>query len=65
MAKDKLPFDKLIEEMGMAAKWRAEGKVESEARGGKNAWEKAIELLKQGYTVEDLERMAPPAPTGK
>jgi hypothetical protein len=65
MAKDELPFDKWVEETGLAAKWRAEGKAESEARGGKNAWEKAIELLKQGYTVEDLERMSPPVPTGK
>jgi hypothetical protein len=54
MAKDELPFDKLIEEMGLAAKW--------EARGEKNGLKKALEFLKQGHTVEDLERMIPPAP---
>jgi hypothetical protein len=53
MAEEGLPFDRWVEETGLAAKW--------EARGGKNAWEKAIELLKQGHTVEELERMPPPA----
>jgi hypothetical protein len=61
MAKDELPFDKLIEEMGLAAKWEARG----EARGGQNAWKKAIELMKQGHTVEELERMSPPVPGSK
>jgi hypothetical protein len=59
MAKDELPFDRLIEEMGLAAKWRAEG----EAIGKKNALKETIAFLKQGHTVEDLERMSPPAPT--
>jgi hypothetical protein len=57
MAKDELPFDKLLEEMGLVAKW--------EARGGQNAWKKAIELMKQGHTVEELERMSPPGPGSK
>jgi ribonuclease HI len=56
MADDELPFDKLLEEMGLVAKWRAEGKVE----GKKDAWKEAIAFLKQGHTVEELERMSPP-----
>jgi hypothetical protein len=47
--------------MGLAAKLRAEG----ETRGGQNAWKKAIELMKQGHTVEELERMTPPVPGSK
>jgi hypothetical protein len=66
MAKDELPFDKLIEEMGLAAKWRAEGKiegkVEGEALGKINALKETIAFLKQGHTVEDLEQMIPLAP---
>jgi hypothetical protein len=60
MAKKELPFDRLVEEMGLAAKWRAEGEVRGEARGKKTAWKEAIALMKQGYTVEDFERMTPP-----
>jgi hypothetical protein len=60
MANEGLPFDRLVEEIGLAAKLRAEG----EARGKKSAWTEAIELMKQGHTVEELERMAPSAPTG-
>jgi hypothetical protein len=52
-----------MEELGLAAKWEkrgeARGEIRGEARGEKNAWQKAIELLKQGYTVEQLERMSP------
>jgi hypothetical protein len=66
MAKDGLPFDRLIEEMGLAAKWRAEGKiegkVEGEAIGKINALKETIAFLKQGHTVEDLEQMIPIAP---
>jgi hypothetical protein len=61
MAEEGLPFDKLIEEMGLAAKWEARGKKDA----WEDAWKGAIELLKQGYTVEELERMSPPVPTGK
>ncbi|MDR1128853.1 MAG: hypothetical protein LBL20_06035 [Treponema sp.] len=57
MAKDKLPFDKLLEEMGLVAKW--------EANGEKIGWEKALKFLKQGHTVEELERMTPLAPNNK
>jgi hypothetical protein len=56
MAKDELPFDKLLEEMGLIAKWEAQG----ESRGERNGLKKALEFLKQGHTVEDLERMIPP-----
>jgi hypothetical protein len=61
MGGEALAFDKWVEEMGWAARWRAEGKAEGEARGKKNAWKEAIDLLKQGHTVEDLERMSPSA----
>jgi hypothetical protein len=66
MAKDELPFDKLLEEMGLIAKWRAEGRIEGEARGEKTGWEKGkeegkeedrnqiLELIDQGYTIEQL-----------
>jgi hypothetical protein len=51
----------LLEEMGLIAKWRAEGKKDAWQEG----WKGAIELLKQGHTVEELERMSPPVPTSK
>jgi hypothetical protein len=54
-------FDQWVEEMGRAAKWRAGG----EDRGKKSAWQEAVDLLKQGRTVEDLERISPPASVGK
>jgi hypothetical protein len=57
-----LPFDKWVEETGLAAKWRAEGRVEGKAEGKKDAWKEAIAFLKQGHTVEELERMSPPDP---
>jgi hypothetical protein len=59
MANEGLPFDRLVEEIGLAAKLRAEG----EARGEKNGWKKALEFLEKGHTVEELKRMDPPAPT--
>jgi hypothetical protein len=70
MAKNELPFDKWVEETGLAAKWRAEGKIEGKAEGkvegeaiGKiNALKETIVFLKQGHTVEDLEQMIPLAP---
>jgi hypothetical protein len=57
MAKDELPFDKWVEETGLAAKW--------EAKGEKTGWEKALKFLKQGHTVEELERMTPSVPGNK
>ncbi|MDR3122710.1 MAG: hypothetical protein LBU16_02900 [Treponema sp.] len=57
MADEVLAFDKWVEEMGWAAKW--------EAQGEKTGWEKALKLLKQGHTVEELERMSPPVSKSK
>jgi predicted transposase YdaD len=69
MAGEGLPFDKLLEEMGLVAKWRAEGKAEGKTEGKtegeQTGWEKALKFLKQGYTVAELERMTPPAPNSK
>jgi hypothetical protein len=55
MADEGLPFDRWVEETGLAAKWEAQ----AYARGEKTGWEKALGLMKQGYTVEELERMGP------
>jgi hypothetical protein len=49
-----LPLDQWAEETGWAAKWEARGKAEGEKTG----WKKALEMLKQGHTVEELERMS-------
>jgi hypothetical protein len=48
-------LEETLERLGLTAEWEQRG----EARGEENAWQKAIELLKQGYTVEQLERMRP------
>jgi hypothetical protein len=74
MAEGTLPFDELMEELGLAAKWEkrgvaigeARGRAIGEACGKKTGWEEVIGLLKQGYTVDQLERMSPgdaPNPT--
>jgi hypothetical protein len=55
MANEGLPFDRWVEETGLAAKWEARAAAQAE----KATWEKAINLLKQGYTVEELEQMSP------
>jgi hypothetical protein len=55
MANGKLTLGEVLEEVGLTAEWEKRG----EARGEKNGWEKAIELLKQGYTLEQLEQMSP------
>jgi hypothetical protein len=47
-------FYEVMKKAGFA-KWEAIG----EARGEKTAWEKFVSLMKQGYTVEQLERMTP------
>jgi hypothetical protein len=57
MAKRGLPFDRWVEETGLAAKW--------EARGKQNALKETIAFLKQGHTVEELEQMVLPAPGSK
>jgi hypothetical protein len=59
MADGALPFDELMEELGLTAKWEKRGEAIGEAQGEKNAWQKVIDLLKQGYTLEQLERMSP------
>jgi hypothetical protein len=49
--------------MGLTAKWEDRGRAKweaiGEARGEKTAWEKFVSLMKQGYTVDELERMVP------
>jgi hypothetical protein len=70
MGDEEVSFDELMEELGLAAKWeargiaigKAQGEARGEARGKKTGWEEVIALLKQGHTVEELERMGPPAP---
>jgi hypothetical protein len=57
-----LPFDELMEELGLVAKWEKRGEARGEARGEKNGWEKAIELLEQGCTLDQLKRMSPGGP---
>jgi hypothetical protein len=59
MADEILAFDRWVEEMGWAAKWEARGKAEAEAQAEKSSWEKDLGLMKQGYTVEQLEQMRP------
>jgi hypothetical protein len=69
MRKKKLTLHDVLEKSGLTAEWERRGEIRGEARGEaqgeKNAWGKAISLLKQGYTVEQLEQMDPvnaPAP---
>jgi hypothetical protein len=63
MAEGTLPLDEmmteLMEEFGLTAKWEKRGEARGEARGKKNGWEEAIGLLKQGYTLDQLEQMSP------
>ncbi|MDR2606914.1 MAG: hypothetical protein LBC57_00860, partial [Treponema sp.] len=49
-----ITLDEVLEEAGLTAKWKE--------RGEKIGWQKAIELLKQGYTVDQLEQMASDMP---
>jgi hypothetical protein len=58
MGKKKLTWREVLEESGLTAEWKVQGE--------RTAWGKAISLLKQGYTVEQLEQMDPvdsPLPT--
>ena len=55
MAKGRKTLEEVLEKAGLIAKW--EKRVEAKAK--ENTWQKAIELLKQGYTVEQLEQMRP------
>jgi hypothetical protein len=50
-----ITLDEVLEEAGLTKKWEARGR----AIGERTAWEKFIALMKQGYTVDELERMAP------
>jgi hypothetical protein len=63
MAKGQKTLEEVLEKAGLTAKWEQRGEARGEAKGKaigeKNAWQKAIELLRQGYTVEQLERMKP------
>jgi hypothetical protein len=56
-------LDEVLERMGLVAKWKsvgeAIGEARGEARGEQTAWEKFISLMEQGYTVDQLKRMAP------
>jgi hypothetical protein len=61
MADTELTLDEVLEEAGLTAKWEKRGEAKGVAIGEKTGWEKAIELLKQGYTVEQLEQMNPSA----
>jgi hypothetical protein len=58
-----LTLDEVLEKFGLTAKWEAAGEIRGEARGKaegeKSAWEKMVTMLKQGYTVDELERMPP------
>jgi hypothetical protein len=60
---EEVKFFEVMKEAGLTAKWeergRIEGKAEGRAIGERSAWEKLVSLMKQGYTVEQLERMAP------
>jgi len=53
MSDDTLALDSLLEEIGLAAKWEARGISLGEARGEN----KILGLFRQGYTVEEVERM--------
>jgi hypothetical protein len=69
MSDERMAFDRLMEELGLTAKWEktgeargeirgeARGEIRGEAKGEKKGLKKAVELLKQGYTVEQLEQM--------
>jgi hypothetical protein len=56
-------LDEVLERMGLVAKWEARGKAIGEAQGRvigeKTAWEKFVSLMEQGYTADELKRMAP------
>lgn len=64
----------MLEKIGLTAEWEkrgeargiAIGETRGVAKGKQTGWEEAIGLLKQGYTVDQLERMNPSgtAPSG-
>jgi hypothetical protein len=71
MGKKKRTWREVLEESGLTAEWEERGEVrgkilgeilgkaQGEVQGERTAWGKAISLLKQGYTVEQLEQMDP------
>jgi hypothetical protein len=71
MANGEVTLEDVLEEVGLIAKWEkrgeargvaigeARGVAKGEASGKKTGWEEAIGLLKQGYTLDQLERMGP------
>jgi hypothetical protein len=59
MANGELTPEEVLEKAGLTTKREKRGEAKGEAKGEKNAWRKAIELLKQGCTVEQLEQMTP------
>jgi hypothetical protein len=52
-------LDEVLERMGLVAKWENRGRTEGRTEGARTAWEEFISLMKQGYTVEQLEQMTP------
>ncbi|MDR0710025.1 MAG: hypothetical protein LBF77_08170 [Spirochaetaceae bacterium] len=62
MGERKIALNEVLEKIGLTAEWERRGEARGEARGEKNGWEKAIGLLKEGYTLEQLEQMTPGAP---
>ena len=49
MSDDTATLDSVLEEIGLAAKWEARGEVRTETR--------ILGLFRQGYTVEEVEKM--------
>jgi hypothetical protein len=56
-------LNEVLERMGLTAKWedrgRAKWEAEGRTEGEQTAWEKFVLLMEQGYTVDQLKRMAP------
>ena len=53
MSGDMMTLDSIFEGIGLAAKWEARGISIGDARGEN----RVLGLFKQGYTVEEVERM--------
>jgi hypothetical protein len=51
MSDETMTLEDVLEEAGLVAKWEARAEVKG--------WKKALELMKKGYTLEQLEKMAP------
>jgi len=61
MSGDMMTLDSIFEGIGLAAKWEARGisigEARGEARGISKTEARVLGLFKQGYTVEEVERM--------